>query len=291
MRPAPAVFIAVVAGLFFSLGCGYLAWTYSVGLFSALFEILRAQALEGALDSKALLERSRLAAWWIGVIGGAVVFWRWHRNDPRLSATSFQTASRRWLSIAIIVAGATHLGYVLIQGATVETMLLAIFCSFAAGCLFAAFFYGASSVRRWTALLAIATGGGFALLWVSVAFDRWGSQPYERLGEQRFVWVKITFPENPDARPDPESIAVEMQTATDTVKGFAVAWESENGRAVLPLRVDFSELTPDRTVIVTLPGRDPIVLKMPFARNPKPMHNYSAPLPAADGLSFRYRVT
>ena len=57
------------------------------------------------------------------------------------------------------------------------------------------------------------------------------------------------------------------------------------------MRCDFTELTPDRDVIVTLPGAEPITLKMPFARNPKPMHNYSGWIRTPAGISFIYRVT
>ena len=104
------------------------------------------------------------------------------------------------------------------------------------------------------------------------------------------MWVKIAFPED-HPRPKYNEIKVELRTRSQSVKCFAIFWENEDGRAILPMRCDFTEMTPDREVIVTLPGAEPITLKMPFARNPKPMHNYSGWIRTPAGISFIYRVT
>lgn len=287
MNPARNIPLAA-AGILFALGCGYLAWTFSLGLFSLVFEFLRTQALEAALEDKALLERVRLGAWIAGTAAGVVFFWRSHRADPALGSQPV----RRWFTIALVAAGATHLGYILIHGAAVETMVAAVFFSLVAGAAVGASLH--RPLRPFPAFAGrtiLAGIVGAAVIFVALAFDKRTAAPYERLGEARFVWIKITFPEPLPAYPEYKDISVQMRTPGGTVRGFAIAWEEERGRKVLPMRIDFTELTPDREVVVVIPGREPMTLKMPFARNPKPMHDYSAPLPAGNGMTFRYRVT
>jgi hypothetical protein len=276
------------AGLLFALGCGYLAWTFSLGLFSLVFEVLRAQALEAVLEDKSLLERVRLMAWMAGMAAGALLFWRWHRAQPALDAQPL----RRWLTIALIAAGATHLGYVLMHGVPVGAMVLAAFFSLVAGAALGACLYRPlRPPLPFVGRTVLAGMAGAAVIFVALAFDKRVAQPYDRLGEERFVWIKITFAEPLPVYPEYRDISVQMHTPGGTVRGFAIAWEDEGGRKVLPMRIDFTELTPDREVIVTMPGREPIKMKMPFARNPKPMHDYSAPFSAGNGLTYRYRVT
>ena len=53
------VALKIAAGALFALGCGFLAWTLAIGVFSAAYEILRAQAAEAPLDNKAVLEQVR----------------------------------------------------------------------------------------------------------------------------------------------------------------------------------------------------------------------------------------
>jgi hypothetical protein len=132
--------------------------------------------------------------------------------------------------------------------------------------------------------------GGVAILSASLAFNKSAAAPYDALGETRFVWVKIAFPDS-QTRHDPEKIKVELRTLAANVKCSAIAWENDKDRSVLPMRCDFTELTPDREVIVTLPGEPSMALKMPFARNPKPMNDYSGWIAIRDGLVYRYRVT
>lgn len=280
-------YFLLLTGPLFALGCGYLAWTISLGLFSIAFEILRERALEGALDSKSLLEQIRFAAWFIGVAAGAFLFWRWHRHGNAL-----QTAAlKRWIVSGVVAAGATHLGYLLVHGTSVETMVSTAFLSLIAGCAIAATAYGpASGFAVWLGRFAVAAIGGVAILSASLAFNKSAAAPYDALGETRFVWVKIAFPES-QTRYRPEEIKIELRTASGNVKCNASAWENDKDRIVLPMRCDFTELTPDREVVVTLPGEPPMVLKMPFARNPKPMNDYSGWIAIRDGLVYRYRVT
>ena len=82
-----------------------------------------------------------------------------------------------------------------------------------------------------------------------------------------------------------------LRAPAQSVPCFAIAWETERDRAVLPMRCDFTELNAERELVVELPGEAPLTLKMPFARNPRTMHDYSRWIGLQNGISFRYRVT
>jgi hypothetical protein len=278
--------LKIVAGVLFAAGCGYLAWTLAIGVFSIVYEILLTQAAEAPLDNKTVLEQIRLVAWFLGAVLGALVFWRWHRADPALTSRI-----KRAIVFGVTAAGATHLGYVLMHGVSVETMVVTAFFSLVAGSVIAAAAYGPLRPVLYFAGRMFGTSvAGVALLMLALAFNKGMSTPYDALGKERLVWVKVAFPQD-RSRPGYKDIKVELRTPTQSVKCFAISWETENNRAVLPMRCDFIELTPEREVVLTLPGEAPLVMKMPFARNPKPMYDYSTWISLRDGIAFRYRVT
>jgi hypothetical protein len=278
--------LKIIAGVLFAAGCGFLAWALAFGIFAIAFEILLAQGAEAALDSKAALNKIQLIGWCAGAALGALLFWRWHRADPALTSRI-----KRAIVYGFTAAGSTHLGYLLIHGASVEAMVLVAFASLVAGSLLAAIAYGPPRPVLPFIGRTIGAGlAGFVILWFALAFDKGMRAPYDALGKERFVWVKVAFPQD-RPRPDSKDINVELRTPSQTVKCFATFWETENNRAILPMRCDFTELTPAREVVLTLPGEAPLVMKMPFARNPKPMYDYSTWISLRDGIAFRYRVT
>jgi len=276
----------LIAGALFALGCGYLAWTLAIGAFSIVYEILLAQGAEAPLDNKVVLEQVRRYAWFAGVALGALAFLAWHRADPALPSRF-----KRMMVYSLVVTGATHLGYMLMHGVSVEAMVLTAFSSLVAGSMIAAAAYG--PVRPVLSFIGRTLGAGaigVVLLWFALAFDKGMSAPYDSLGKERILWVKVAFPQD-RSRPDYKDIKVELRTPGQSVKCFAIFWETENNRAVLPMRCDFIELTAEREVVLTLPGEAPLVMKMPFARNPKPMYDYSTWIGLRDAIAFRYRVT
>lgn len=278
--------LKIIAGVLFAAGCGFFAWALAFGVFAIAFEILLVQGAEAALDSKSVLDRIQLIGWCAGVALGALLFWRWHRADPALPSRI-----KRAIVYGFTAAGATHLGYLLIHGASVEAMVLVAFASLVAGSLLAAIAYGPPRPVMSFVGRAFGAGlAGFVILWFALAFDKGMRAPYDALGKERLVWVKVAFPHD-RSRPDHKDIKVELRTPTQTVQCFAIFWETENNRAILPMRCDFTELTPEREVVLTLPGEAPLVMKMPFARNPKPMYDYSGWINLRDGIAFRYRVT
>jgi hypothetical protein len=278
--------LKIIAGVLFAAGCGFFAWALAFGVFAIAFEILLAQGAEAALDSKAVLDRIQLVGWFMGVALGALLFWRWHRADPALPSRI-----KRAIVYGFTAAGATHLAYLIINGAPVGAMVLVAFASLVAGSLLAAIAYGPPRPVLPFIGRAIGAGlAGFVILWFALAFDKGMRAPYDALGKERILWVKVTFPDS-HPRPTYNEIKVDLRTPTQIVKCFPINWEDERGRTVLPMRCDFTELTADREVLITFPKQAPLVLKMPFARNPKPMYNYSGWINLPNGIAYIYRVT
>jgi len=279
--------LALAVGALFALGAALIGWEAGLGAYSVLYEILRESNSEEILDSERTFELFRYCGWFLGAGLGAFVFWRWHRSDSALERAA---AFKRWVVLGLTSAGATHFGYMLMHGVSVGAMVLTAFVSLVAGSAVAATAYGAPPpFASWIGRFVTAALAGVAILWVALAFDKGISAPYDALGKERFVWVKIALPEN-QARAEPEKIKAELRTSGASVNCLAIAWESDKGRAILPVRCDFTELTPDREIVVTLPGQPPMVLKMPVARNPKPMLDYSGWITSPGGIVFRYRV-
>lgn len=275
----------IFAGALFSLGCAYLGWTLGLAFYSLAYEILRAQNSEGALESRNTLEFCRTGCWIAGLACGAALYWLWHRGER-----APLQGVRRTLALMLGSVGATHLGYLLINGAAVEAMVSIVFLSFIGGCAFMAACHGALyPLRAFSGRLALALGASFTALFLSLAFDKAVMQRYDTVGKERILWLRVEFP--PDVpRTTPEQIAITLRTATQSVKCFAIAWEKEADRSYLPMRCDFLEQTADRVVVIALPDRQPVEIIMPFARNPVPMHDYSA-WQKSGALNFRYRVT
>lgn len=282
MTDHPALRIA--AGALFALGAAFLGWQIGLGVYSALYELLRDSGREMLLESKRTLDIVRTCGWALGGALGALAFWHWLRSG------ALDSPVKRVIVLALAGAGATHLGYLLIDGASVGATVLTAFASWIAGSLLAAALFGWQPPRFFVGRFIVAALTSCIVLWFSLAFNKSVSAPYDAVGEKRFVWIKVAFPED-HPRPKYDEIKVELRTPSQSVKCFAIVWESEGGRAILPMRCDFTELTPDREVIVTLPGAEPITLKMPFSRNPRPMPNYSGWIRTPAGISYIYRVT
>lgn len=278
---------AVAIGALFALGAAFAGWQAGLAAYAAIYEALRDSGRELALESKRTLEVFRICGWIAGAGFGAFTFWRWHRSGA-LEIAEF--SPRRIAVLAFAGAGATHLGYLLINGAPVETMVLTAFIAWIGGSLLAAIFFGMRPPRFFIGRFMVAAAAALAVLAMSLAFDKGISQRYDSVERKRDVWVRIRFMPPPQALPARETIAVEMRTPAATVKGFAAAWEDAGAQPYLPVNVGYTEMTNDRTLIVTMPDRPAIAIRLPFSRNPAPMHDYSAWIDLGGGLSYRYRV-
>jgi len=277
---------ALAIGALFALGTAFAGWQAGLGVYSALYEMLRDSGREMLLESKRTLDIVRTCGWLSGLGLGVFAFWRWHRSGA-LDHPGFSV--KRLAVLAIAGAGATHLGYVLINDASVEAMVLTCFAFLIGGSALAAGFFGARPARFFAGRFAVAALAAIAVLATSLAFDKAVSQRYDSVERKRDVWVRIRVPQGTPLPPR-DAITVEMRTPAATVKGFAIAWEDTDTRPYLPVNFGYTEMTNDRTLTVTMPGQPDIVIKLPFARNPVPMHDYSPWIDLPGGLSYRYRV-
>lgn len=292
MRLRAALPISI--GIAFALGAALAGWTASLGVFALAYETLRAQAAEAPLDSTQALAHVRLAGWYLGLAAGGLTFWRWHRGDARLEATGRAARLKRVAVYALAGTGFTSLGYRFPGLYRPEDIVLACAVALFAGSAIIAAHYRGMAARALAGGTVAAGAVAAAAISCGLAFNKQVQWPYHKIGEPRTLWVRIHFPDGlPQARP--ADISVRMRTPSGETRCFAVHpypdGFMDDRRPFLPVSCTFSEQTADRTVIVTVPGRPPLELKMPFVRNPRPMHDFSAWLHSRTGVMFRYRVT
>jgi len=278
---------AFAIGALFALGAAFAGWQVGLGVYSAIYESVRDSGREVAVESKRILEIFRYCGWFLGAGLGAFAFIRWHRCGA-LDPSGLSV--KRVVVLALSGAGATHLGYLLINGASVEVMVLTCFAFLIGGSALAAGFFRMQPPRLFAGRFVVAALASFVTLWAALAFDKGIAQRYDSVERNRDVWVRIRFPAGTQPLHEYKAIKVEMRTPTTTVKGFAIRWEDVDTRPYLPVNFEYTEMTGDRTLVVTMPDRPEIAIKLPFSRNPAPMHDYSPWINLDGGLSYRYRV-
>jgi hypothetical protein len=229
---------AFAVGALFALGAAFAGWQAGLGIYSAIYESFRDSGREVALESKRILEIFRYCGWFLGAGLGAFAFIRWHRCGA-LDPSGQRLSVKRVVVLALSGAGATHLGYLLINGASVEAMVLTCFAFLIGGSALAAGFFGMQPPRFFAGRFIVAALASFVTLWAALAFDKGIAQRYDSVERNRDV---------------------------------------------------YTEMTGDRTLVVTMPDRPEIAIKLPFSRNPAPMHDYSPWINLDGGLSYRYRV-
>jgi hypothetical protein len=268
--------IAVVA-ILFALGCALIASDVALGLFSLVFEHLRARDLDAALDSRELLRNIRLGFWAAGLLAGLAVFWRWHSKDPTLSAEARSARIKRVTACILAAVGATHLGYLLVNGASIGAMLLATLASLVAGCTLVVAHYDSQRPLRLRIGRGIVTFlSAAAVIWMWLAFDKGVSRPYGDMEDGRSVWFMIRMPEGATEKPDRKTIGVELRTPEGTTHGFASEWLDERGLLVLRGNVDLKDRSRDRTLVVTIPDRPALVFRLPFPAKPATTFDYGS---------------
>ena len=120
--------LPLAIGALFALGAAYPGWQAGLGVYSAIYEICASPARELALESKRMLDNVPT----LRMVAGL------RPRRPRVLALAALAARstivqafrcKRVVVLAIAGAGATHLGYLLINGASVEAMVLTAFAS------------------------------------------------------------------------------------------------------------------------------------------------------------------
>lgn len=274
--------------LFAAIGCAVIGWMAGLGVFALAFEILRARDLEAALNSVAMLELFRYGFALVAFAIGSLIFlarFIWSETTPEQSSAigPFVLAGLAGLGGAalgqFLDIGGLAIQFFGVSKNTYITIMLA-----ASGFLlsFAAFLAIHSLDRPRQPAVQIARGAlavvtAAALVFISLAFNKAISQPYNRLGDSKSsAWFMVRFPAEASARPDRSTIRFELRTDKGTTRGFASEWLRDGDRLVLRANVDLNDRTRERTIVVALPGQPTLAFKMPHPGNPKPTHDYGA---------------
>jgi hypothetical protein len=278
------ILICVLVGF----GGALIGWNVGLGLFAVLFEVLRHQDLDAALDSKRILENVRDAGAVIGFIAGVFLVWRWL---PR-SAAAVQPCVRKIVVLSAlagaggaVIAHKADVGGLLIgffgisKDAYILAMLLSsFFMLLVGGAIVTGHLTERRPARRLILRLVLGWAGAFALLFASLAFDKRISNSVEKLGEAKYLTFMIGFPAGMTAPPDKETIRAEIRTDKGTTKHYVLDWlQDDKDRYALRGAVDLKERTRDRTLVVTMPGQPTLIFNLNLPANPGINHTYGTP--------------
>lgn len=285
--------VALLAGL----GGAYIGAAIGLAPFALAFEILRELDRDSLLDSKgaAALFASSFAA--LGFATALTLAWSW--RSPAGRAPSWW----KTLTIAVLAGtGATAIVFMAdVTGLLERTFRLAelgevlvVFIAISivaliAGAALAVLSLGGAS-SRWTRIAAIsfASVGAFAAVMGGLMADKRFGGHYPALGSNsREALVEIRMP--PEMERGDSTLRVALRTPSGTTPAQENYWFRQGDHAIMRTRVDMSERTRERALLVSLDGRPGVVVPMHFPSNPRIMFDYGPwqPLGPDDTMAIR----
>jgi hypothetical protein len=292
---SPKPLATVGVALFFIAGCTTLGWLAGLAAFAGAYEVLRALGREEVLESQSLFHNAKLIAGAAGFLAGAAIFGTWRRN-----AAAPADSKSAWLKLVAICSlatlGAAPLAaLVVLLSAILLRMGLEVITYLVIGtaiAMLAVCFMitkALSGPNRGRVPLFFASGTfAVTLLIATLALNALFGSEYGDAGRPRRIVVEIALPENADL-PAAESVTMRTPSGTIECNTFG-SWEREGGRALLQMGCIYTKLEAGRTIVVKLAGQPEIAITLPFGRNPRAMARYSAFLPLAGNLAYRYRI-
>ena len=264
--------MTAIAVLFAALGCAVIGFVAGAGMFALVFEILRARDLDAMLGSPGMLLAFRYVFALAGFGIGLFVILR--RRSIRRDQAMPEPDRRRLLAAlaglggAAIVPWLDDVGLAAIVGTDsyVFMMLASSALLMAAAAMIAiGVFERARPLASRIGRAFVGIGLSLLLILIVVGFNEEFSQPYERLGENKWsALLMLRFPEGARAELDKQAIRVELRSSTGTTSGFASEWLYDHPRIVLRANVDLPDRIRQRTIVVALPGKPELMFDLPF---------------------------
>jgi hypothetical protein len=283
--------VALLAGI----GGAFIGAVVGLGHFALVFELLRELDRDAPLDSKAVVAvfASSFAA--VGFAAALTLAWGWR------GTTGTVLPWWKTLTVAVLAsAGAAALVFLSdvtgLMGAMVQLAefgeLLTIFIAMSvlaliAGATLAILTFGrAASQKAKTAAIGIAIAGGFAVIMGGLIADKRFSSRYPALGSySREALVEIRTP------PELERAAlrVALRTPSGTIPAGENYWFRQGDQVMVRTRVNMSERTRERVLVVSIGGRPDVTFPLHLVSNPRVMHEYGPWRPlGSDGLALRF---
>jgi hypothetical protein len=286
--------VALTAGV----GAGLVGAVLGLGLFALAFEFLRELDRDALLNSRVALGAFVFPCAVLGFVAGLALVWRWR---PAVAAT---TPWWKTLTIAMLAgAGGAKLMFLAdVGGLTAPIFALAketailVWIATAVAALIAGValtiltFDRAAS--RWARALRtlIAIAGAFILVLGGFVADKRFTNQYRGLGSHsREALVEIRMP--PAMYRGENALRVVLRTSAGTTpSGDSYYWFPQGDHLVVRTRINMSERTRERVLLVSFDGRPDMTVPLRFPGNPRIMHEYGPWQPLGPDGTMAIRI-
>jgi len=293
---APVIMIYLVA-LLAGIGAGLIGAVIGLALFALAFELLRELDRDAVLNSRTVLAGFVFPCAALGFAAGLALVWRWRPSGAGLPtwwktltiATLAGAGGAQLMSLADI-AGLTAAMFRLIEfGEMLVIFVAASVLALVAGATLAVLAFGRGTSRKARiATIPIAIVGGFAIVMGGLIADKRFTRHYPNLGgndREALVEIRMSVQVHQGER----ALRVALHTPTGTTPGRENYWFPEGDHVVMRTRVNMSERTRERVLVVSFDGRPDVTFPLRFPGNPRVMHEYGPwrPLGLDSGLEIR----
>lgn len=267
-----------VAALLAAAGGAYIGAAIGVGQFALMFEMLRAFDRDSPLDSKFALAAFSTSVAAVGFAVALALAWRWRGTADTappwskvLTVAALASAGAAALVFLDEVTGPIARMFQLIEFGELLTLFIAMsVTALIAGATLAVLTFGrAASRKAQIAAIPIAVVGGFAIFMGGLIVDKQFNYPTLGTGEREAL-VEIRTPAEMERGP----LRVALRTPSGTVPASENYWFRQGDQVTVRTRVNMSERTRGRVLVISLDGRPDLTVPMHFPANPRVMHEY-----------------
>jgi hypothetical protein len=281
-----------LVALLVAAGGAYIGAAIGLGVFALVFEVLREFDRDALLDSKFALAAFSTSFAAVGFAVALTLVWRWRgtANAPpswwkTLTVAALASAGAAALAAPDALTGVVGRMFHLNEFGE----LLVLFVSMAvlaliAGATLAVLTFGRAAPRKaQLAAIPIAIVGGFAVTMGALIADKQFSYPTLGTGEREAL-VEIRTPPEMERSP----LQVALRTPSGTRPASENYWFRQGDQVTVRTRVDLSERTRDRVLVISIDGRGELTVPMRFVSNPRVMFEYGPWQPLGpDGMAIR----
>jgi hypothetical protein len=285
--------VALLAGI----GAALIGAVIGLGQFALVFEVLREFDRDAVLNSKVALAAFSFSFAAVAFAAGVMLAWRWR--------SAADAAPRWWQTLTVAVLASAGAAALVLLGDVSGLMgrmfqliefgeLLVLFIAMSvlaliAGAALAVLaFARAAPWKAKTAIIAIAIVGGFGVIMGALIADKRFTSRYPNLGSSnREALVEIRMPTS--MYQGESALRVALRTPTGTAPARENYWFRESGHVLMRTRVNVSERTRERALVVAIDGRPDLTFPLHLPGNPRVMHAYGPWQPLGpDGMAIRF---
>lgn len=283
--------VVLLAGV----GAGLIGAVIGLVQFALVFELLRELDRDALLSSGVTLGAFVFPFAALGFVAGLALVWRWRPMAAMvlpwwkmLAVAMLAGAGGAKLMFLADVAGLTAPIFQLAkESAILVWITMAVAALIAGVTLTSLAFDRGAPLRSRLVRIPIAIAGAFILVFGGLAADNRFSRHYPSLGgNSREALVEIRMP------PEMErgALRVALRTPSGTTPAGENYWFRQGDQVMVRTRVNISERTRERVLLVSFDGRPELAVPLRFPGNPRVMHEYGPWQPLGPDGNMAIRI-